>query len=366
MQANCELMREKARDARVSLRPHVKTHKTVEGARMQLGAATGPITVSTMAEAEFFASHGFDDITLAVPLPPARIDRAIALTRRVRRFSLLVDDPAMLALMESASGQSRVQFAVWVEIDSGAGRTGLDPRSPDTLLFIRELAQARSTRFEGLLTHGGHAYRETTHGGRTRVAREEIDTLLDLKTRLGTLGVPVPAISVGSTPGLTALENLAGCDEIRPGNYIFFDANQVGLGSCTVEQVAASVLTTVIGVYPRERRLVVDAGSLALTHEPPAPGASGWGIACDLDGEPLPFTVTALTQEHGILEYTPLAPPPSGIKGYDERRAIGGLKLGSMLRIVPNHSCITAAMYERYHVIDRREVVDEWVPAGGW
>lgn len=366
VERNCEAMREKAKASRVVLRPHVKTHKTIEGARLQLGARTGPITVSTLLEGEYFAAAGFDDITLAVPLPPSRIERAIALARRVRRLGLLIDDPAMLGALEEAGRAHRMRFHVWVEIDSGAHRTGIRADAPETLLLIREVAHAQHIRFEGLLTHAGHSYTAESNGERGRVALDEIQTLARLRTRLLDLGVQVPAISVGSTPTATAAESLDGADEVRPGNYIFFDAWQASLGSCSLEDCAATVLTSVIGVYPAESRIVVDAGSLALTHEPPLHVEDGWGVVCDMEGHPLPFTVRKLSQEHGELVYQPLAPPVAPTGGYQEKRSIGNLKPGSRLRIVPNHACITAAMFDRFHVVDRGEVVEEWRPVRGW
>ena len=366
-QRNCDAMRAKARASKVTLRPHVKTHKTIEGARMQLGARTGPITVSTLREAEFFASEGFEDITLAVPLPSTKIERAVMLSRRVRRFGVLLDDPGMLAALEEASAVHGVRFPVWVEIDSGAHRTGLRPDAPETLLLIRSVADSRRVRFEGLLTHAGHSYTALTASERSYVAREEIEALVRLRRRLTDFGVETPALSVGATPTASSATAFDGADEVRPGNYIFYDAWQVALGSCTVDDCAASVLTTVIGVYPAEARVVIDAGSLALTHEPPLHPEDGWGIVCNVEGHPLPFNVQRLSQEHGELLYQPLAPPRKAAgEGYDEARAIGDLRVGSRLRIIPNHACITAAMFGEYHVVDRDEVKEVWRPVHGW
>lgn len=363
--ANCQRMREIARSERLTLRPHVKTHKTLEGARLQLGGPTGPITVSTLREAEHFAANGFDDITLAVPLPPTRVERALALARRIPRLGLLIDDPAMLSTLEQTAKEHRARFSVWVEIDSGSHRTGLDPAASETLLFVRAVHQAAGLRFEGLITHAGHSYMAKTPRERAAISAEEVSKLSELRQRLRDLGVDVPVLSIGSTPTASMSGRPDGADEMRPGNYIFYDAWQAALGTCSIEDCAASVLTTVIAVYPQERRVVVDAGSLALTHEPPLENDGGWGIACDLDGNPLPMNVRRLSQEHGELVYTPLARPPAPA-AWDESRSIGALRVGSRLRIIPNHSCITAAMFDRYYVVEKGSVVEEWMPVRGW
>src|SRR4029077_16718499 len=156
--------------------------------------------------------------------------------------------------------------------------------------------------------------------------------------------------SVGSTPTLSVIEKFD-TDEVRPGNYVFFDAEQVAVGSCRREDVAVSVLATVVGSYPKRNNAVIDAGALALSKDRGADHIDpqiGYGILCDLDLNPLPMRLAGVSQEHGKIETS--SPIP----------------VGTQVRIIPNHSCLTAAMYDAYHVIADGKVVDEWRPTRGW
>lgn len=138
---------------------------------------------------------------------------------------------------------------------------------------------------------------------------------------------------------------------MRPGNYVFYDAFQATIGSCRRDDCAVSVMASVIGSYPERGEALIDAGALALSkdlgpdHIDPQ---IGYGIVCDLDLRPLPMRLTALSQEHGKLK---ASSPPA---------------VGTRVRIIPNHSCLTAAMYDVYHVIENGNVVEQWRPVRGW
>jgi D-serine deaminase-like pyridoxal phosphate-dependent protein len=343
VQRNCERMRDKAHGSGVLFRPHVKTHKCVEIGRMQHGGAAGPITVSTLAEAEFFADDGFRDITYAVPIAPAKLDRAAALARRVERLNVLIDSQEAFRALETHEHL----FDVFLKVDCGYHRAGVDPENPDSARLAMAMADSDRVHFQGLLTHAGHSYHARDLEELRRVAAEESASLTRFRALLG-LDVPR---SIGSTPTLAVVERFADCDEVRPGNYVFFDAFQATLGSCTRGDVAVSVLTTVVGSYPERGALIVDAGALALSKDLGPdhldPGF-GYGLVCDLDLQPLPMRLAALSQEHGRIETTTHVP------------------VGTRLRILPNHSCLTAAMYDRYDVIEGGEVVDQWRPVRGW
>jgi D-serine deaminase-like pyridoxal phosphate-dependent protein len=345
MRDNCMRMREKARAAGVVFRPHVKTHKTIDGARMQHGGGFGPITVSTLAEAEHFADGGFRDITYAVPIAPEKLPRASQLARRVDRLNLLIDSDTALRAVESHG----YPFAVFLKIDCGYHRAGVNPDDPDSLELARAMLRSQVVRFEGLLTHAGHSYHARSIEEIERIAAEESACL----TRFRALDEELSPLvrSVGSTPTASVVGSFSDVDEVRPGNYVFFDAFQATLGSCAINDVAVSVLATVIGDYPDRHEAVIDAGALALSKDLGPDHIDpdfGYGVVCDLDLHPLPLKLVALSQEHGKLE------------------GASHLPVGTKLRILPNHSCLTAAMYDRYHVVDRGEVVDEWRPVRGW
>ncbi len=340
-------MREKAVISGVAFRPHVKTHKTAEIARMQHSGALGPITVSTLAEAEFFADAGFGDITYAVPIAPEKLDRAAALARRIDSLNLLIDsEPALRALEEHGE-----IFDVFLKVDCGYHRAGVDPEAPESFRLALAIARSPSVHFQGLLTHAGHSYHARTIKEIRSVAAEETACLTRFRARLAKEGLGGVMRSVGSTPTMSVVDRFDDVDEVRPGNYVFYDAFQATIGSCRREDCAVSVLATVIGSYPDRGEAIIDAGALALSkdlgpdHIDPQ---FGFGIVCHTNMHPLPMRLIALSQEHGKLETS--SPPP----------------VGTRLRIIPNHSCLTAAMYDVYHVIENGNVVDEWRPCHGW
>jgi D-serine deaminase-like pyridoxal phosphate-dependent protein len=352
VQQNCDRMRAKAQRSNVAFRPHVKTHKTVEIAKMQHGGAIGPVTVSTIAEAEFLASAGFSDITYAVPIAPQHLGRAAELGARLDRLNVLIDSETALDAMEARHLADGATFDVFLKIDCGYHRAGVDPKRTESFALARRMAASCAVRFRGLLTHAGHSYNATNIDDVIRIAAEEVSAVSGFWRKLELGGITGLIRSVGSTPTASVVERFDGCDEVRPGNYVFYDAFQQAMGSCRSDEVAVSVLATVIGSYPERKQAIVDAGALALSKDAGAiqlDARCGYGTVCSLDLEPLPMRLVALSQEHGKVECTGAVPP-----------------VGTRLRIMPNHSCLTAAMFDRYHVIDGDEVTDEWRPARGW
>ena len=351
VEQNCARMRAKALAAGVAFRPHVKTHKTIEIGRLQHGGGVGPITVSTMTEAEFFANAGFRDITYAVPIAPEKLARAAALAARIERLNILIDSPATLRAVEEFHAAHGVVFDVFLKVDCGYHRAGVDPDDPDSVRFAVAMARAPGLRFQGLLTHAGHSYHAQGMDEVNRIAAEEIASLTKFRALIAGEGLAGAIRSVGSTPTASVVGAFAGADEARPGNYVFFDAFQATLGSCSRDDVAVSVLATVVGSYPNRGEAIIDAGALALSKDlgPDQLDPNfGYGIVCDPALRPLPARLVALSQEHGRLSMTEPLP------------------VGARVRIVPNHSCLTAAMYDRFHVIDGDAVVDEWRPVRGW
>ena len=334
---NCDRMREKARASRVAFRPHAKTHKTIEIARMQHGGAIGPITVSTLAEAEFYADAGFRDITYAVPIAPDKLERAAALAKRIDRLNVLIDSAEALSGIERVGGT----FDVFLKVDCGYHRAGVDPDDPDSVKLAIAIGKSRATRFHGLLTHAGHSYDARSIGEARRVAREETAALTRFRALLPE-DLQNLVRSVGSTPTAAAVDSFDDCDEVRPGNFVFFDATQIAIGSCRAEDVAVTVLATVVGSYPHRNEAILDAGALALSKDVGASRGT-YGTVLDYDAK-----LVSVSQEHGKLSMT--NPPPVGTK----------------IRIVPNHSCLTAAMFDRYIVVENGAAVDEWRPVRGW
>jgi D-serine deaminase-like pyridoxal phosphate-dependent protein len=357
MDRNLAVMARRAAAWRVALRPHVKTHKCVEIAERQRALGARGITVSTLAEARVFADHGFDDLTWAFPLVPSRLAEAQSLAERVT-LRVVVDSPEAVDALE-ATGHP---FHVWLKVDCGYHRAGVAPDGEQALLLARRLAASARLRFDGLLSHSGHAYRQGRDGA-AAAEGEEVAVMSRLAGRLAGEGVEVPEVSVGSTPGLAAAGPLPNVTEIRPGNYVFHDATQIALGACGIEDCALTVLATVVSCQPGARHAVVDAGALALSKDagPPGLGLAMGAIYRDHGGdhgrdhgrgegrdgggqgraelEP-ELTLTSLTQEHGIVS--------------------GPLPVGRRIRILPNHSCLAAACFDTVHVAEGERVVASW------
>ncbi len=358
LERNAAWASDKARRLGVRLRPHVKTHKCVEAARIQVRGHFGGITVSTLAEARAFAASGYRDITYAVPFPPGRIEEAAEIARGVDSLNLLLDNEATLAGIEAFAGEKGVRFPVFLKVDCGYHRAGVDPERPESLGFAVRVARSPRVVFKGLLTHAGQAYGCRDRGEALAVARRERDAVAGFAEKLRAQGVRVDEVSVGSTPTFAAAEELEGVTEARPGNYIFYDAFQAAIGSCSVADVAFGVLATVIGHYPGRNGLLVDAGALALSKDPGPVHVDpdcGFGLCFSADGrKALPeLRITGLSQEHGQI---------AGVGPLDYPR----YPVGGKMRILPNHSCLSAALFERYLVVRGGEVVDEWKPVRGW
>lgn len=348
--ANCRMAREKAKKLGVRLRPHVKTHKTVEGARLQLGAASGPITVSTIAEAEFFARAGFPDITYAVAPTPDKLQDLIPLANRIERLNLVTDQLELLPAFEEAARKLGRPFDLFLKVDCGYHRTGLNPESPEAVERAKAFARCPGIRLRGLLTHAGQAYQVKDPAKKREVAAWEGRCLGEFAGRLREAGIPCEEISVGSTPTLVnAPETLPGVTEIRPGNYVFFDLQQMALGNCRPEQIAGFVLTSVIAVYPEQHRAVVDAGALALSKDSVASPQPVYAQAAEYPQ----LSVTGLSQEHGILTSA-------------DNSAFPRLRIGEQIRLIPAHSCLAAAAFPCYFVVEGERIVDCWRPVRGW
>lgn len=349
---NAERMSDVAHRNNVRLRPHIKTHKCIEVARIQTEGHDGAITVSTLAEARAFAKHGFNDITYAVPIELGKFDDVIEILQSGVKLNLLTDDAATVKQLDAAAGKSGVKFDVFVKIDCGTHRVGVEPDSDEAVEVPRALSDSANLNFAGILTHAGHSYDVKSKEAILEVARHERDSMVELATRIGRQGIAVPTVTIGSTPSMSTIDHLDGIDEIRPGNYIFFDNYQATLGSCSFEDTALTVLAAVI--HKGKDRVVIDAGGIALSKDrgPVSLDPScGYGHVLDVDGNETGLRVTGLSQEHGEI----------ATRENEDR-----FNVGDRVRILANHSCLTAAQHSHYHVMENREIVDRWEIHRGW
>jgi D-serine deaminase-like pyridoxal phosphate-dependent protein len=352
---NAERMTQRVKQFGADLRPHIKTHKCIEVARIQTAGHSGAVTVSTLAEARAFATHGFSKITYAVPIEPGKFSEAIELSRNCE-LSLITDDVEIPAQLNDAAKTANVQLNLFLKVDCGYHRCGVEPSTTEAFEIPRRITAASNLRFAGILTHAGHSYHCQSKPELLVLAQHERDLMTQFAEALrGEVG-DVPIVSIGSTPTIASVDHLSGVNEVRPGNYIFFDAFQATLGSCSFDDCALTVLASVIHRDVSRRKIIIDAGAIALSKDRgpvELDPKCGYGKVLDLEGNDLKLNVNELSQEHGVL----LAEDPS---------ALYRLQVGSRVRVLANHSCLTAAQHSHYNVIENGSVVDRWQIHSGW
>lgn len=353
---NAEHIGQRVRRMGARLRPHVKTHKCVEVARLQTEGQAGALTVSTLGEARWFAAEGFTDLLYAVPIEPGKFAAAIDLARNCERLALITDDAEIPAQLNRAARDAGIMLELFLKVDCGYHRCGVEPHQKEAFEIPRLINDASHLRFAGILTHAGHSYHCRTAAEALALARHERDLMVEFAAALRRENIPVPVVSIGSTPTISTVDHLDGIDEARPGNYIFYDAFQATLGSCRFEDCALTVLTAVVHRDVSRRQVVVDAGAIALSKDRGAVEFDphcGYGRVFDLAGNDLALRVDALSQEHGMISVA-------------DDALLDQLKIGTRLRILANHSCLTAAQHPYYHVLEDGRIVDRWEIQRGW
>ncbi|XP_068529274.1 D-serine dehydratase-like isoform X2 [Anas acuta] len=350
---NAERMQERCRALGLRLRPHVKTHKTLEGGALATGGTRRGIAVSTLAEARFFADGGFDDILLAFPLPTGRLEECAQLAQRLEAFQVLLDSPEALQCLRQRPLAGGKRWLVWLKLDCGNGRAGVRPTDPGALPLARAIAEEApgEVTLVGVYAHCGNTYGCSGVPAIQAIARATTAAVLDFVASLRQAGVPCPQASIGSTPSCShPVPEMSELTEVHPGNYIFYDLQQTLLGSCQPQDVAIRVLTRVIGHYPHRNQLLLDCGWAALSLHGGAQTPAG---CATVEGHPQ-LRLAGLTQEHGLLE------PVGG------RMDFGRFPVGTVLALVPFHACATAAMHPVYYAHEEGEVVALWHPVRGW
>jgi D-serine deaminase-like pyridoxal phosphate-dependent protein len=340
----------------VSLRPHLKTSKSAEVARLATQDHSGAITVSTLAEVEYFLDRGFTDITYAVGFVPSKAAQAAALMSRGARLNILTDSPEVARAMAAVS--SDANYSMLIEVDCGENRAGVLPDGPEFMDIAQIIHGAKNLTLSGVLTHGGHSYDAPDVAAIKAIAEDERLAVVNAAARLKAAGLPCPIVSAGSTPTATYGENFEGLTEMRPGVYMFLDLAQLSRGVGEHGDLALSVLASVIGHNRRAGHLLLDAGALALSKDISANARwsdAGYGQLCDVKTM-APFEgihVGQVSQEHGVV-------PISDARDFDR------FPVGGKVRIQPNHACMTAAAYPAYNVVNDMIVVDEWDRVNGW
>jgi D-serine deaminase-like pyridoxal phosphate-dependent protein len=336
LERNIDRMAVAAKQNVKALRPHTKTHKTPEVAKMQLAAGATGITVAKLGEAEVMAAAGFQDIFVANELVgPHKVERLMELLRHVRVI-VGVDSPTGASALGDAGKKAGIDVPVRIEVDTGMGRAGV--RTVDAaVLFATLLAKMPGIELDGIFTHEGTCYRpdETERADNCATAATKMRVVAD---QLRAVGIAVECISVGSTPGAPYMMQESAISELRPGVYVFNDRMQVGLGAAE-ESCALTVLATVIS-RPDDTTAILDAGTKALSGDR-APEGSKHGMV--LEDPAIVFDWAS--EEHGHLDLsaTPFRP-----------------EIGHKLRIVPWHACATTNMHERLYAVRDEQVEAAW------
>ena len=335
---------------RIALRPHVKTHKCVEIARMQLEQGAVGLTASKVDEALVFVEAGVPSITVAYPLVDDRKARRLlsAAKHHGTDLRVVVDSRPGAQLLGRIASEMQAPVGALVEIDVGLHRCGLSENDPDLVELVQLLCSSERVRFVGLLSHAGHAYAAADRAEVAEIAASECAILQRVRGRLEAAGIDVAEVSVGATPTALASESYDGITEIRPGNYVFMDRTPLRLGLATMDRIALTVLTTIVS--RNAEYLITDAGSKVLTSDLGAhgtAGAGGYGLAFPLehaiDGASNALSVVRLSEEHGFIA-----------------RGAADLPIGAKLRIVPNHACQVVNLADELVVVSEDVEVDRW------
>jgi D-serine deaminase-like pyridoxal phosphate-dependent protein len=339
MNSNIDAMAAGARSLGVRLRPHAKTHKVPEIARLQIAAGATGITLAKISEAEVFADAGIDDVFVAYQVvAPAQVERLVRLARRVK-LRCAVDGREGAEALSRAAHDAGIELQVLLEIDLGIGRTGVRAGGAACELADR-IAKLPNLKLIGV--YGFRGFRAFNEGadGREAWGRAEGEALVAAAEDLRSLGLPILEVSAGSTPTALPAGSVRGVTEIRPGQYLFGCANVVAQGAMSAEDVALFARATVIS-RPADDRAVIDAGSKTLSTDGPWEPGQGYGyLASD------PSTrVTSLWEEHGVL----------GLSENSRR-----LRVGDRVSIVPNHVCTAINLHDRISGVRDGRIETVW------
>lgn len=359
MQRNIARMQQQADALGVRFRPHVKTSKCADVVAAQLAAGATGITVSTLKEADQFFARGVTDILYAVGMAPHRLAHALDLRRRGCALQILTDSvEGAQAIAEYGRAHDHA-FEVLIEIDTDGHRSGIKP-GEDLLLEVGRVLHEGGMRLAGVLTHAGSSYELHTPEALAALAEQERAGCVQAAQRLRDAGLPCAIVSVGSTPTALEAASLEGVTELRAGVYVFFDLVMRNVGVCSVEDIALSVLTTVIGHQADKGWAIVDAGWMAMSRDRGTGKQQrdyGYGQVCTVDGTPIEgYLLSAANQEHGILSREGAADPDIASR----------FPAGTRLRILPNHACATGAQFPAYQALAADGTVQTWERFHGW
>jgi D-serine deaminase-like pyridoxal phosphate-dependent protein len=326
-----------------------------------MDAPGGPATVSTLLEAEQFAAGGVRDILYGVGLAPSKLERVTALRRQGVDLSVVVDNVDAARAVAEHSRRTNDRIPSLIEIDSDGHRAGVRFEDTVNLLAIAKSLHEGGAELRGVMTHAGESYSCRSIEEIVAIAERERAAAVSCAKVLRAAGLPAPVVSVGSTPTAHFAVDLTGVTEVRAGVFVFFDLVMAGLQVCSVDDIAVSVLATVIGHQVSKGWILVDAGWMAMSRDRGTASQridQGYGVVCSVDGVPYPDLIMVhANQEQGIIAIRSGSAAP-----------LPELPIGSLVRILPNHACATAAQHANYELIrtGSREIAAQWPRFQGW
>ena len=342
---NIALMAGKAASQGVRFRPHFKTHQSAVIGEWFRPFGVEKITVSSVGMAEYFARAGWQDITIAFSCNLREMDAIRTLAEKVH-LGLLIESPESLAALKEKLNRPA---DLWIKIDAGAGRTGLAWDQPEAVAALAHAAQSsQPLHLRGLLTHAGHTYQARSNTEIIERYSTATQRLIQMQQKLAALGLAGLELSVGDTPGCTISPDLGAVSEIRPGNFVFYDATQTVITSCLPQQVAVALACPVVAKHPDRSEVIIYGGAVHLSKDfYEHAGIRSYGLVCEPAGERwgAPLTgayVRGLSQEHGLVHLQPA--------DFDR------VHIGDLLCILPSHSCLTVQVMGSYLTLDGEEI----------
>ncbi|XP_044183353.1 D-threo-3-hydroxyaspartate dehydratase-like isoform X3 [Acropora millepora] len=309
------------------------------------------ISVSTLSEAEFYASAGYDDITYAYPLSPDKIPQASQLLSRLEKFHVLIDNLVVLKSLVNNPPKEGKKWSVFLKVDCGYNRAGVSYNDPKSVELAKEICSKSCVDFQGLYMHEGNAYGCKDEADIKETTAEATKRLVIFHNKLKEAGINCPVVTIGSTPSCSKPpEDISGVTEFHPGNYVFYDYQQSLIGSCDLSDIAVRILTRVIGTYPDRGQILIDCGWTGLSLDSLGKLKTGY---CFFEGHP-DLKLVKMTQEIGTVE---------AVEGFLD---VSAYPIGSHLKIIPYHSCASAFMHPVYYVVNGDTVIDKWIPNKGW
>ncbi|MCS3893025.1 D-serine deaminase-like pyridoxal phosphate-dependent protein [Bradyrhizobium japonicum USDA 38] len=360
LRANVARMKAHLAPLGVAFRPHLKTAKSLDVARIAMTSATGPATVSTLREAEYFAAGGVRDMIYAVGIAPAKLARVSAIRATGADLAVILDSIAQADAVAAHAASTGDAVPALVEVDADGHRSGVAPTDAATLVAIGRRLVAGGATLRGVLLHAGDSYALNDPAAIADAAEAERIAAVTAANALRSAGLPCPVVSVGATPTARYVRDLTGITEVRAGVFMFGDLYQAGVSSVAMDDLVLSVLATVIGHQKAKGWIIADAGWMALSRDRSTAKQAldqGYGVVCDLAGKPYPdLIVTDANQEHGIIALRKRS-----------NAALPDLPIGSRIRILINHACATGAQYDCYQVLDGEGRVSAvWPRINGW